>query len=190
MSYTLLEAVNRYIRFFGELPVSSIADEDERPLIVVQAIDAIDEADNEIQLIGLKANTEYEVNLVRDGNNEIVIPTNALYVETEIDTSIDPVRRGTKLYDRKNKTYEFSKDLKAKVIYKLDFADLGKATQAYIIWTAIKNSVSEGDIEEFQRASVGEIQARKLFMRRESDRRNSNMLNHEEMRFVDHASKK
>lgn len=185
---TLLEAVNRYIRFHEEAPVNTIAESAEKPLIAVEAITAINEASKEVQIQGLSANTEYDVDLTRDASNNILVPSNQLSVETNADSSVNPVVRGNKLYDLKNHTDVFTKDLKAKIIYELDFEDLTYWIQNFIVALAIRDSVTD-DREQLQVAQVRYIAAKNKFAEKETDVQNTNIFTSSEYEFVDYGYK-
>lgn len=129
---TKLEAVNRVLASIGETPVSSLSNTTGAD--VVTAVQTLDNVSREVQLEGWQFNTEYDFPLTRDTEGQITIPVNALKVDVARyyfgDT--DPVLRGSRVYDRKNHTYVFTDDLKAKVVFGFLFEELPESARAYI----------------------------------------------------------
>ena len=132
---TKLDAVNTMLGVIGELPVNSLGSGSQRSANVVLAENVLDETNREIQSEGFHFNTEHKYTLRKDGvTNEITLPLNTLRVDTEVGkyTDIDIVQRGTSLYDRKNHTPTFDKDLEVSIVFLLEFAQMPEQFRNYI----------------------------------------------------------
>ena len=129
---TELDAINTMLTTIGESPVNSVnaSTADTR---IAQLI--LGEVDRATQIKGWNCNTEKEVNLTRNGSNEIVLANNVVRVDVSRQEypDVEVVQRGNRLYDKKNKTFVFSKNLKGEVVYLLPFADLPEQARYYIV---------------------------------------------------------
>ncbi len=127
---TKLDAVNYILATVGEAPVSSLTGTTQDAAI---ALSRLDEITREGLSRGWYFNTETDVDLSRNASDEIPLPATALYVDVDpSDYTIEPVERGSKLYDLKNHRYTFEKDLKAIVVYNLDFEECPEVFRNYI----------------------------------------------------------
>lgn len=129
---TELDAINTMLTTIGESPVNSVnaSTADTR---IAQLI--LGEVDRATQIKGWNWNTEKEVALTRNGSNEIVLASNVVRVDVNRKEypDVEVVQRGNKLYDKKNKTFVFSKNLKGEVVYLLPFTDLPEQARYYIV---------------------------------------------------------
>jgi len=110
---TKLNAVNTMISVIGEAPVNSLGGT-AVPVTVVQAENTLDETSRAIQSEGWHFNTEHEYTLTPNTfDSKIILPNNTLRIDLdpEIYTENDPVQRGLTLYDRKNHTDVWSKEV-------------------------------------------------------------------------------
>ena len=113
---TKLEAVNKALQMMGEAPINSLQGLFGLGNLAETTIDSVS---RKLQTEGWSFNTDYQVSLVRDSTtNHISVGSNVsrIYVDPYEYPDIDVVQRGSKLYDRKNNTYEFEKNLKETVI--------------------------------------------------------------------------
>ena len=129
---TELDAINTMLTTIGESPVNSVnaSTADTR---IAQLI--LGEVDRATQIKGWNWNTEKEVSLTRNGSNEIVLASNVVRVDVNRKEypDVEVVQRGNRLYDKKNKTFVFSKNLKGEVVYLLPFTDLPEQARYYIV---------------------------------------------------------
>lgn len=129
---TELDAINTMLTTIGESPVNSVnaSTADTR---IAQLI--LGEVDRATQIKGWNWNTEKEVALTRNGSNEIVLASNVVRVDVNRQEypDVEVVQRGNKLYDKKNKTFTFTKNLKGEVVYLLPFTDLPEQARYYIV---------------------------------------------------------
>ena len=126
---TVLDAVNTMLSSIGESPISTLEENTTADAAVAQNL--LDEETREVQDMGWNFNTEDDVPFVRDGDGEIEAPSNVLrFTVNQINfQDMRPVIRGAKFYDAENRTYAFTKDLTAKVVYLLDFTELPQSAR-------------------------------------------------------------
>ena len=187
---TKLEAVNIMISVIGESPVNTLSGTSV-PVTVTQAVHALEETSKAIQSEGWHFNTEYDYPLVPDSvTSRITLPANILKVDLdpELNTDTDPVKRGTKLYYRKNHRDTWTKDLKAIITFELEFEELPEQFRHYI---AVKSArifatrfLGSREIEGFALRDEIEAKARAI----ESDSENADRTifdNYSVLRVID-----
>ena len=128
-----LEAVNKALQMMGEAPVNSLQGLFGLGNLAETTIDSVS---RKLQTEGWSFNTDYEADLARDSTtNEISVGTSTtrVYVDPYDYPDIDVVQRGSRLYDRKNNTYEFKQDLKADITIILDWEELPEHARVYIM---------------------------------------------------------
>ena len=131
---TELDAINIMLGTIGEAPINSL----EAATGVVDAVTArsiLNEVSVQVQEEGWHFNTEYEFVLTPElSTKEIYIAPNVIeadaskYDRNDIDVAI----RGNRLYDRKNKTFQFQQEIKADLTVLLEFNELPQAARHYI----------------------------------------------------------
>lgn len=129
---TELDAVNIMLGTIGESPINSL----DAATGVVDAVTArsiLAEVSVQVQEEGWHFNTDYEFNLTPTNDGTIFVPGNAIEVDTSpYSRDYDVAIRGTRLYDRGNKTYVFTEPLKADLTILLEFNELPQAARHYI----------------------------------------------------------
>ena len=131
---TELDAINIMLGTIGESPINSL----DAATGVVDAVTArsiLSEVAVQVQEEGWHFNTEYEFVLTPSlDSKEIYVPTNAIEVDASAydRNDIDVAIRGNRLYDRKNKTFQFQQDIKADLTILLEFNELPQAARHYI----------------------------------------------------------
>ena len=129
-----LDAVNIMLGTIGESPINSL----DAATGVVDAVTAraiLSEVSVQVQEEGWHFNTEYEFILTPSlDSKEIYVPANAIEVDASAydRNDIDVAIRGNRLYDRKNKTFQFQQDIKADLTILLEFNELPQAARHYI----------------------------------------------------------
>jgi hypothetical protein len=130
---TELDAVNQILSSVGQAPVTTL--DLQNPEVAI-AVNTLREQSKQVQLEGWSFNTESSYEMVRSADvNEIVYPSNVLSLDANFDAHQDKynlVKRNGKLYDKYKHTYTFTENIKADVLWYLDFQDLPPAIQAYI----------------------------------------------------------
>ena len=129
---TELACINIMLAAIGEAPINSLVG--TLPVDARIAQSTLTEVNKSVQSEGWSFNTEIDVTLTRDGSNQINIPTDVLRVDANIHQhpTIDPIQRGSKLYDRQNNKYEFDEDLICTVVYFRDFDEIPEPARHYI----------------------------------------------------------
>jgi hypothetical protein len=132
-----LEAVNSMLMSIGEAPINQL---DGLTVDAAIAEATLDEVSRSVQSIGWHFNTEKEFPLTRTVDNKIPITSDIVRIDllTYEYIDIDAVQRNGFLYDRKNHTFFFDKDLKAEVVRLLDWDDLPQPARNYIIVKATR----------------------------------------------------
>jgi hypothetical protein len=130
---TELEAVNTMLTTIGESPVNTISEStaDTRIAYII-----LGEVNRATQIRGWHWNTESDVTLTPDGTTkEITLATDVVRVDVDerTYTNVDVIQRGTRLYDKKNHTYQFTSPLKAEVVYLRPFSEMPEQARYYII---------------------------------------------------------
>lgn len=127
---TQLEAVNSMLGHIGESPVNSISNSSALPVSASTALSTLDEVSKEVQSEGWHFNSEAGVTLSVNAG-AITVPSDAIRIDPQ-DTRIDVVQRGSTLFDRKNNTSTFTKDLKVNLLRLLDWDSLPETARRYI----------------------------------------------------------
>jgi hypothetical protein len=133
---TKLEAVNIILQILDEEPINSI--NGEIPLEATYALNTIDEYSREIQSRGWDYNTEYQFPLIPNSDEEIILPQSTLEVDIDfliVGNSGDIkhyIQRGTRLYNRTDRTFTIPRELKATMVSYLDWDDLPEPFRRWI----------------------------------------------------------
>lgn len=126
-----LDAINTMLSCIGEAPINDLTT--TVSVSVNTAKNVLNETIRSVLNRGWYFNSEEDFPLVRDSNNELVLPTNTLRVRAAREFwDLDVAQRGNKLYDRKNHTFQFEKDIKVDIVIMLPFEDLPEAARGYI----------------------------------------------------------
>ena len=127
---TELDAVNQILSSVGQAPVTTI--NLQNPEVAIP-FNTLKEVSKEVQLEGWSFNVERKVEL-SPVNKQIRFPTNVLYYDSNEyhKGEFDLVRRNGVVYDRRNHTDKFSKNIYMDITWYWDFQDLPPAIQAYI----------------------------------------------------------
>lgn len=176
---TELEAVNTILSVIGESPISSL----QAGAAVADAVTAqstLSEVCRAVQSRGWHFNTDKGVTLTPAAfTNYITVPTNCLRVDTNEEyKDTDVVHRGSRLYDRKNHTYEFTESLKVDMVVLLPFEELPETARHYITIKAARvfQSRTVGSDALFQFTAVDERDALAALKRAEGITGDYNIL--------------
>ena len=126
---TTLDAVNMMLASVGEAPVNQIPETGVTEATIAR--DILYQVNKEVQANGAWFNTEEDFPLSPDQDGYINLPLNTLEVDAS-DPSIDVVMRGSKLYDRKNRTYIFTEAVNLNITFLLSFEELPQTARTYI----------------------------------------------------------
>ena len=148
---TELSAVNLMLEAIQTAPISSFAD--PVPAEIVSARNILEKVSVAMQSKGWHFNTEHDFPLTPDLiDGFITVGLNI--VRVDLDDAVyggdfDIVQRGQRLYDRKNRTFVFTKELKGEVVILLAFTELPESARAYIALRAAR---------KFQQSLVGDTE--------------------------------
>ena len=180
-----IEAINMMLSVIGEAPINTVvgATSDAN---IAQII--LREVSREVQSRGWLCNTEYDVPLSRDSENKIPLPTNVLRLSIDpvnLSASRTPVQRGNWLYDVQNRTFEFTGDVKARIVYFLDFTDLPEPIRRYITIKAARvfQDRMMGAETTHAYTAVDEAQAFQIAISSEAVTRGASMLDNPEIAY-------
>lgn len=127
---TELETVNAMLATISEAPVNSLLGENNADVAFAKR--TLAETLKEVLAEGWHFNTEDEFPLIKDVDGFINVPPTTISVDVDNDSTIDVVQRGTRLYDKKNHTYVFAKNLTATIVSLLPFNELPEPFRQYI----------------------------------------------------------
>lgn len=135
---TELEAVNMCLAAIGESPVNNITNSGLADVAAARA--KILEFSRTVQSTGWAFNTERQFPLMRADDGTITLPTNALKASIDRRTSdAQAAQRGQRMYDKKNHTYIWNQDIKADVVFFMDWDELPQAARQYIAICAARS---------------------------------------------------
>lgn len=176
---TELEAVNTILSVIGESPISSLS-EGAAVADAVTAQSTLSEVNRAVQSKGWHFNTEKDFELTPVvGTGYITVPSNTLRVDSSGDDfGVDVVQRGSRLYDRKNHTYAFTKSIKTDLVVLLPFDELPETARHYITIKAARvfQSRTVGSDALFQFTVVDERDALAALKRAEGITGDYNIL--------------
>lgn len=136
---TFLDAINTLLSVIGEAPVSSLSDTDHNTVSdAALASRTLKEVDRDVQAEGWQFNTDTNVALQKDANNQFPLPGNVLRASFSPNRYADSqyVVRGKRVYDRATQSYEIDGSdttlIVARMVTQLDWDDLPHAAQQYI----------------------------------------------------------
>lgn len=167
----------------GEAPINSLSS-DSIPQDAAIALSIFDEVNREVQSRGWFFNTDTNVELTRDSNNRIPVPDTALRLDISREQYgwEDICQRGDFLYNASDDSnadrYIFTTDVKATIIYYLDFTLLPQPAREYIVARAsrILQERVLGSADLSRVLSVRETETLADMMQHESQSGNFNYL--------------
>ena len=135
---TQLAAVNTMLGYIGEAPVNSISNTEELPVYAANAVTILNETSKEVQSECWHFNTTKDF-VLTPVNDTITLPSSTLQVDHEGTEDVDVVQRGLSLYDRKNRTTTFTKDIKVTIVEELVWESLPEQARRYITLKATRS---------------------------------------------------
>lgn len=123
-----LDSVNVILASIGEPPVNSIDDDVPNDAALAKTI--LVEQSREFQNRGWYWNTDRYYTFLKDDDGAINLHSNVLHVDVE---SANAIQRGTKLYNRLDRSYTFTTNIEAdRVVWFLRFDEMPEAARRYI----------------------------------------------------------
>lgn len=164
-----IDAVNTILNSIGQASVSAL--EATNPDVTI-AYDTLIIVSREVQAEGWTINTEEHVKITPDVNDEIVISAitgDVLQIDLSRDVVAnmgkDAIIKSGKLYDRVEKSYEWTADeVYCDIVYLYSFSDLPVQYRDYITAraAAIVSSRIVGDSNQYQVLKLKETECRAL----------------------------
>jgi hypothetical protein len=144
-----LEAVNVGLAAAGATPITTF--ENNQPDVLAMRALLISSS-KQLQARGWWFNREYKIELAPDAQGRVIVPQNALFIDS-IDPADDFTVRGTFLYDRDNTTNIINRSITVDSITFLVWEDLPFNAQDAIQYQAAARFVGgdDGDADEFNR---------------------------------------
>lgn len=136
---TLLEAVNVCLEAIGEMPVSSLDNEEVAEARLAERM--ILEVHKETQTRGWEFNTEYQFPFRKDvTTKEVVVPANVVrWTPCHGMVGRDLQLRGQRVYDRVERTYKFPdtvEEIQADVVWLMPWDDCPEPFNRYVLMRA------------------------------------------------------
>lgn len=128
---TELEAVNAILASVGESPVTSL-DGDFVDAELAQNL--LTQVSRQTQAHGWSFNTEEEYPLAPNGEGKIILPSNTLKVK--VVGSPEYVMRGSKLYNKAERTDVFTEAVEATIVFALPYEELPEALRQFLFMRA------------------------------------------------------
>lgn len=128
---TELSAVNTMLSIIGEAPVNSVENTGVVDAVIAKQI--LDEVNREVQSAGWSWNTDHTVTLQPSFPlpGDIYLPANTMQVDP-VDTTLDYIQRGNRLYDRRNQTFKFDGPVIVDIMRLLPFDEIPQPARYYI----------------------------------------------------------
>jgi len=149
-----LDAINSMLIGVGEAPVNTLNSGLQEAEIAAITLTTVS---REVQSSGWTFNTDLKITLVRNTDNNVVVPLNTLRVDTlgikrRYDT--DVVLRSGKLYDRTKNTFEFTDNIEVDIVLLFDFEELPEVARRYITLRAGRkfqeNTIGSSEMTQLQ----------------------------------------
>jgi len=145
---TKLDAVNIILNVIGETPVSSLTSGLPDAEAAEQKLDS---TIMEVLAKGWQQNTESDIYMSRNYDGEIIVPRQYLRVDTtgmdkDINITVRKQNGKRKLFDLRNYTFKFTKDLLVEILLEIEFEALNFELQNYIAFRSAR---------KFQESAMG-----------------------------------
>lgn len=176
-----LAAVNVMLGVIGMSPINTLTGTVTADIATARSI--LTEVSLAVQSAGWEFNreTKYPMNFNAD-TGEIAVASNILRVDVPRNsfTAVDITQRGSRLYDKTNRTYVFTQNLKADVVVSLPFDEMPPAARQYIGIRAArvfqKRVLGSDALDGF--TAEDEMTALVTFKDAESENADHNIFNH------------
>jgi len=141
---TTLEVLNHMLNVIGESPVTTPSSSHPS---VLSAMVELNRVKKEFQARGWWFNTEYDLRLSPNESGQIVIPAGTLYIDP-LDPYSKLTRRGGKLYDPVNHTFNIGQEIHVNLLVLLDVEDLPETAAMYLMHKAAYDFYVNDDGDE------------------------------------------
>ena len=175
---TELQAVNNMLASIGESPVSTLDTGTVVDADLAQTL--LFNVNRQVQALGLHCNSEVDYPLSPNEDGEIILPANTLRVDEVYGASSrDLTQRGSRLYDRNNRTFVIDESVTLDIVMMLPFDELPEAVRWYIAVKASRIFVDKtmGDEALHAYSRQDEMEAKRDFVKSQLKNRDASMLN-------------
>jgi hypothetical protein len=179
---TELDAINMMLMSIGQSPVNTVTSTGIKDVAVAQLI--LHNTSRSIQSEGWAFNTDYALDITPDGNDRILVPSNALHIDP-VNPGEDFVQRydlantAMSMYDLIDQTFDRTTDLSVDIIYFYEFEQIPQTARDYIALSAGQifqaQAVSSELLFRFEEKDINKAQVR--LMRSQSRVKDRNILN-------------
>lgn len=172
---TKLDAVNVCLSAMGEPQISTLSGD---VLDAQIASDLIDETSRSVQAKGWHWNRE-TYKMAPSSTGQITLPANVARIDSvNTSSTIDVVQRGTRLYNRTDRTYTFTDSIEVDLYVLLPWEDLTLAAKNYITMRSARILQQRllGSDTLFKFSEADEMQAWAVLMQEEGETGDYNML--------------
>lgn len=139
-----LEAVNDMLLSIGQAPVNTLEVTGIKDVSIAKA--RLDQATRRTLSRGFSFNTDIDYPLTPDVDGVILVPSNALKVESMGYEELVQRRHPTKgmaLYNKDERTFVFTEAVDVKIVWAYPFEDLPETARAYIATSAARRFQSK-----------------------------------------------
>ena len=140
---TELSAINSILAAIGQAPIPTLNFENPEVHLIYNLLQ---ESNRDVQSEGWVFNTERDYPLLPAADGCIYIPDNVLEMDktgNAIVRDTNVVKRGGKLYDKLNHTYQFSGEQRFDITWLFPFEDLPTVFQRYITYRASARAATQ-----------------------------------------------
>lgn len=176
---TRLDAVNSLLASIGQSPINTLVS--PIPKDAAQAEIVIDTVLREVLTLGWSFNTDKDYTLIPDGNNNILVPANAMFLDPESQAKDYVIRYENgvaKLYDRDNNTFTIESKVDCRIVWAFEFEEVPQPVRQYVTARAgrIFQSQIVGSQILYQYTAELEAEAYANFKRMERRQKKHNMI--------------
>jgi len=126
---TRLEAVNIMLSAIAQTPVPSLGSGVNALADMAETI--LDEAERDVLSQSWYFNTEYKVSFPIDSDSFIQLGDNIFHADSE-DPTVHYTKRGQRLYNLTDHTYEFTGAVELTVVYGLGWEEMPETARSYV----------------------------------------------------------
>lgn len=176
LATTKLDAVNIMLSQLGEEPYSTLSGTVTAEVRTAEIV--LDEILKDVLSMGWLFNTEEDITLQPDVNDNIIPPTDAINLTFPHYPKRKYTTRQGKIYDRDNNTFTITATLKVNLTRLFVFEDIPEAARKYVTYRAAREYqgryLASRDVHQF--TEIGEYHAMSNLQETESLERDASIL--------------
>lgn len=173
---TRLNTINTMLSCIKQAPLNSL--EGTKSYFTILAENILDNEVEIVQLMGWDFNSEDDYPLYPNENNNIIVADDVLMLKLPSYYENRYVTRNKKLYDKLNHTFTITEQLNVSVVLKIEFENLPKVAQNFIMMSAANKFVKRalGSQATYTYTQEDLIAARMLMEEHELEVGNYNLI--------------